>query len=766
MKFGPTLAVVAGLTPWCVTAFGGTQQAKKAPTFADDVRPIFKTHCFTCHGPEKQEAGLRLDTKEGVEKGGFSGPLFKPGDPKASLLYRRVTSDEDGTRMPMGFAPLSKEKTDTIAAWIAAGAKVTGATPSAPHWSYVKPVKPTPPVVPDHEWGRQPLDAFAEETIAKHGVRHAGEADRATLVRRVTFDLTGLPPTYEEAQAFIDDRSPDAYEKVVDRLLASPAYGERMASLWLDLARYADSNGYEKDANRTMWPFRDWVIKAFNADMPFTEFTIEQVAGDLLPNATKDQIVATGFHRNTMLNEEGGVDQGEQRWLTLVDRVATTGTVWLATTIGCAQCHDHKYDPVTNDDFYRMLAFWESTSEPTLDLAPKPVQELRAKLAAAQTKVDGTKDKTPEREAAVKERDTLAALSAKYPDYGTALVMKEQLWKRPQTNVRVKGTYLALGKLVTAETPAFLPPRPNPSPDNRMGLAKWLVSRDNPLTARVTVNRIWEQAFGIGLVKTSDDFGTQGEKPENQKLLDWLAVEFMDQGWSFKKLWKTIVMSNTYRQSSLCSADLRDKDPENRWLARGPRFRLSAEAIRDNALAVSGLLSRKVGGPSVMPDQPAGVWRTPYNGETWTTSKGADRYRRSVYTWWKRSSTYPAFVTFDATSRETCTAKRIRTNTPLQALVLLNDDQMLAAARHLGRLMEEKGVERGFAQVLVRQPTAAETKTLVQIYEEALVRYMARPGDAAKLLGEAQPTGHSPVEAAWAVAAQVLLNLDETITKE
>jgi len=760
------MALVAGLVPWGVLAFGGARQAAKTPDFAADIRPILKTHCYSCHGPEKQEAGLRLDTKEGLEKGGASGPLFKTGDPKASLIYRRITSDEDGAQMPMGFAPLSKKKTDAVAAWIAGGAKIADSGAEARHWAYVKPLKPVPKIIPDHRRGAQPIDAFVEETMFKHGLRPSPEADKATLIRRVTFDLTGLPPTYDEAQAFLNDRSPDAYEKVVDRLLASPAYGERMAALWLDLARYADSNGYEKDANRTMWPFRDWVIKAFNADMPFDEFTIEQIAGDLLPAATRDQIIATGFHRNTMLNEEGGVDQGEQRWLTLVDRVSTTGTVWLATTIGCAQCHDHKYDPVSNDDFYRMLAFWESTTEPTIDLAPKAVLDLRGQLGQASAARDKTKEKTPEREAAQKVVDDLNKKLGAYPDFGTALVMKEQLWKQPETNVRIKGTYLAVGKPVTAETPAFLPPRPKPSPANRMGLARWLVSRDNPLTARVTVNRIWEQAFGIGLVKTSDDFGTQGEKPENQKLLDWLAVEFMDQSWSFKKLWKSIVMSNTYQQTSTCSSELREKDPDNRWLARGPRIRLSAESVRDNALAVSGLLSRKLGGPSVMPDQPDGVWKMPYNGESWTTSKGEDRYRRSVYTWWKRSSTYPMFMTFDATSRESCTAKRIRTNTPLQALALLNDDQMLAAARRLGQLMKSQGVERGFAQVLVRQPSPTETKALVGIYQQAVAKYLAQPGEAAKLLGEPKPTTSSAVDAAWAVTAQVLLNLDETITKE
>ncbi|MBS1709738.1 MAG: PSD1 domain-containing protein [Armatimonadetes bacterium] len=749
-----------------MAAGGGAQEKNPAPDYTRDILPIFKTHCFSCHSGDSARADLRLDTKAGIEKGGASGPLVKPGDPKASLLYRRITSDVDGAVMPMGFAPLSKEKIDAIAAWIAAGAKLTGSGAASKHWAYEKPVKTKPRVIPHDWWAYYPIDALTQEVQLKHGVRHSPWADKTTLIRRVTFDLTGLPPTADEVQNFLNDNSRSAYEKVIDRLLASPAYGERMAAWWLDLARYADSNGYEKDANRTMWPYRDWVINAFNKDMPFDQFTVEQIAGDLLPAATRDQIVATGFHRNTMINEEGGVDQGEQRWLTLVDRVSTTGTVWLATTIGCAQCHDHKYDPVTNDDFYRMLAFWESAEEPTLDLAPQVVKDLRAQLAAATGERDKTKEKTPERDAAQKRVDDIYKTLVAYPDYGTTLVMKEKVWETPKTNVRIKGTYLAVGKPVTAETPGFLPPRPKPTPVNRLGLARWLVSKDNPLTARVTVNRIWEQAFGVGLVKTSDDFGTQGERPEQQRLLDWLAVTFMEEGWSFKKLWKWIVGSGTYQQSSVCSTELREKDPENRLLARGPRFRLSAEAIRDNALAVSGLLSRKVGGPSVMPDQPPGVWKTPYSGEAWNTSQGEDRYRRSVYTWWKRSSTYPAFMTFDATSRETCTAKRVRTNTPLQALVLLNDDQMLAAAVRLGQVMKQKGIERGFVQVLARQPNSAETRALVKVYQDAMARYLAKPEQATKFLGREKGSSADPVDAAWAVTAQVLLNLDETITKE
>ncbi len=690
----------------------------------------------------------------------MSGPVIKKGDAKGSLLYVRITSDKEGAQMPMGFAPLSKQKIDLIAAWIDAGAEIDDANEPV-HWSYVKPVKPKPPVN-----GENPIDAFVDEMLASKGLKRSPMADKATLIRRVSFDLTGLPPTYEESRDFLNDARPDAYERMVDRLLASPAYGEKMAQLWLDLARYADSNGYEKDQNRSIWPYRDWVIKAFNKDMPFTDFTIDQIAGDMLPNATQDDIIATGFHRNTMLNEEGGVDKGEQRWLTLVDRVSTTGTVWLATSIGCAQCHDHKYDPVKNDDFYDMLAFWESSDEPTLDLAPKPVQELKARLAEATSKRDKLAEKTPEREAADKEVASLTDKLKSYPEYPTTLVFKEKPDTKPQTFVRIKGTYLAPGKLVTAETPAFLPPRPKAAPDNRLGLAEWLVSRDNPLTARVTVNRLWEQAFGVGLVKTSDDFGTQGERPEYQKLLDWLAVTFMDDGWSFKKLWKRIVMSETYKQDSKASGAMLEDDPENRLLARGPRFRLTAEEVRDNALAVSGLLSKKVGGPSVMPDQPDGVWRAPYSGEQWVTSKEGDRYRRSIYTWWKRSSPYPPFLTFDATSRETCTARRIRTNTPLQALVMLNDEQILAASRKLGQLMKARGIARAFQTVLVRKPTDKELATLQKIYQQALARYNAAPAEAATFLKEQQATLGSANDAAWAVTAQVLLNLDETITKE
>jgi hypothetical protein len=641
------------------------------------------------------------------------------------------------------------------------------------HWAYVAPVKVALPAVKNKAWAKNPIDAFVLANLEKDGLQPSKPASKEVLLRRVCLDLTGLPPTPEQ-QKFLTDTRPDAYERLVDSLLDSAAYGERMATPWLDLARYADTNGYEKDLERRIWPYRDWVIKAFNEDMPYDKFATEQIAGDLVPQADNSDLIATGFNRNTMLNQEGGVDKAEQRWLTLVDRVGTTGSVFLGSTLMCTQCHNHKYDPFTQEEFYKLMAFYETSDEPTLSLYDPAVDQMATKVEAlkAQLAKDNTQSEQTKAlsQTAAELSDEVNRERAK-----TTLILREKPNAYPPTDfIRIKGSFLAPGKKVIAGTPAVLPPMPAGSKLNRLGLAQWIVDRKNPLTARVEVNRIWATLWGIGLVKTEGDFGTQGERPIYQSMLDWMAVDFMDQGWSMKKMLRLIVTSNTYKQSSQISAAMEERDPENRLLARGARFRMSAEMIRDNALTVSGLLSHKIGGPSVMPDQPDGVWNVSYNDSKWVTSPGEDRYRRGLYTFWRRTEPYPAFLAFDATSREACTVNRTRTNTPLQALVLLNDPVYELSARGLAAKMlatngdDAQRLAVGFQDLLVRRPTQTEAERLFAYLEDQRVRLTSDPASTKTLLGAATPpVGTNPVDlAAYILAARVMLNLDETITKE
>jgi len=747
----------------------------KAPSpkvdLSQEIAPILRAHCVQCHGADSQMGKLRFDTTAGILKGGASGPLFVPGKSADSVILKRVLGLGGLPRMPMGFGPLTTAQIATLRQWIDEGAHVSGSG-AGKHWAYIRPEQHVP-VLKDKSWVRNPIDAFVLAKLKSEGLKPSPTAPRATLCRRVYLDLTGLPPTVEEANQFMADARPNAYELLVDKLLASPAYGEHQATPWMDLARYADSTGYEKDLNRTMWPYRDWVINAFNKDLPFDEFTIEQIAGDLLPNPTRDQLIATGFHRNTMLNTEGGVDQGEQRWLTLVDRVGTTGSVWLGSTIACAQCHNHKYDPFSQEDFYRFLAFFESSDEPSLDLTDPKVHQLsdqleRLEKSLPKLKNDSDAYKTVSDSVRLlrEQLDTMTSASA--------LILQEKKGAYPpKTPIRIKGGYLTPGKMVQADVPKILPRLPSGAPENRLGLAKWLVSEDNPLTARVRINQMWESVFGVGLVKTVEDFGSQGERPIYKDLLDWLAVEFVNQHWSMKAMYKMIVTSNTYRQSSVETAAMKERDPENRLLARGPRFRMTAEMIRDSALQASGLLSDHIGGPSVYPDQPDGIWNTPYNDEQWQLSPGADRLRRGLYTFWKRTSPYPSFLSFDATSHESCTVRRLRTNTPLQALTLLNDVVYLSAAKALASRMMILGgktpIDRigfGFRSVMVRKPTTSETLRLERLLDQEESRFKAKPIEAKSLLAvKTEPTDLVD-EAAYTIVAQVILNLDEAITKE
>ncbi len=611
------------------------------------------------------------------------------------------------------------------------------------------------PKVDHPEWCRNEIDHYILARLEKAALKPELEADRYRLMRRISLDLIGLPPTVEEADAFAHDNRDDAYEHVVDRLLASPAYGEHWARKWLDLARYADTNGYEKDGPRTIWPFRDWVIQALNADMPYDQFTIEQLAGDLLPHPTRDQIIATAFHRNTMQNDEGGTDDEEYRVAAVIDRVNTTMQVWMGTTMGCCQCHSHKYDPFAQREYYQLFAFFnESADADRDDSAPLLTSWLKKQPETQPPKAPSNADKIP--------------------------IMQElPLAEQRTTHIFTRGSFLNPAEAVTAGTPAAFPEFPSDLPRNRLGFARWLVSPKNPLTARVAVNRQWEQLFGRGIVLTSEDFGSQGSLPTHPELLDWLAVDFMEHGWSLKHLTKTIVMSAAYRQSAQTSAEKLARDPENQLVSRGPRERLTAEQIRDQALAASLLLSHKMGGPSVMPSQPDGVWQVVYSNDRWATSAGEDRYRRGIYTFWRRTSPYPSAIALDATSRETCTIRRVSTNTPIAAFALLNDPVYVEAAQALARqVLKQPDAEPAaratfaFRQVLIRPPTTSEIERLVSLFDLERKRYIAQPNAAQQLASNSSSETKQPaIEnhaqqadlAAWTVVCNVLLNLDETL---
>jgi hypothetical protein len=777
LSLRPFLAIPAALPAVAALTLGLSARAQdgRKVDFFRDVQPIFKASCYGCHGPEQQVAGLRLDSRAAFFKGGASGKTLLPGHAKDSLLQTKCEGTAKGLRMPPNAAPLSREAAETIRLWIDQGADWPEKPSSGPgnHWAYAPVKRPPVPAVKGKAWVRNPIDAFVLARLEREGLKPSPDAPKAVLLRRLSLDLTGLPPTVAEVDAFLADPRPDAYERVVDRLLASPHFGERWARPWLDLARYADTNGYEKDGRRSVWMYRDWVIGALNRNVPFDEFTIEQIAGDMLPRPTLSQRIATGFHRNTLLNEEGGVDRDEQRWLTLVDRVGTTATVWLGSTLACAQCHDHKYDPFTQADFYKFLAFFETADEPALKV-PSPGQKAQQKSLEAEIARLKARAESP----ALSKADA-AVVKARVPvleerlnnlPIPTTLVMEERPGAgTPSTYLRVKGSFLNKAEKVTADIPSFLPPRTAGEPRSRLGLAKWLVDRRNPLTARVAVNRFWEALFGRGIVATSEDFGTRAEPPTHPDLLDWLASEFRED-WDVKALIRRVVTSSTYRQSSKGTPPLQERDPENRLLARGPRFRMEAEMIRDVALAASGLLSPKIGGPSVFPPQPDGIWNVPYSGDEWVTSAGEDRYRRGLYTFLRRSAPYPSFLTFDATSREFCTVRRGRTDTPLQALTTLNDEAFFEAARALARRMAKEGgadarsrLSYGFRRCVSRRPSARELARLEALYRQYLAQY-ARDPEAAKGV-----CGSDEGNAEWAartMAGNVLLNLDETLTKE
>ena len=705
-----------------------------APDFNRDVRPILSNHCFKCHGPAVQKAKLRLDSFPAATKS-----AIVPGKPEASELLKRIAA-HDETQMPPKEAglPLTAKQIETLRQWVVSGAEY------APHWSFVPPVRPAVPKGEAH-----PVDAFVRAKLAEAKLKPSAEADRATLIRRVTLDLIGLLPSPADVAAFVKDTSPGAYEKLVDRLLASEHYGERQARHWLDLARYADSNGYTIDGARSIWPYRDWVVAAFNRDLPFDKFTVEQLAGDLLPKPAKDQLTATGFHRNTSFNEEGGTDAEQFRVERIVDRTNTTAAVWLGLTMGCAQCHDHKYDPVSQAEYYRLYAFFNSSDEPTMTLGGSP--ELDKKIA------DLTERLAAERLGGNDEvvKKTLAELKKVSGQVPSTLIMRERAKPR-ETFVQIRGDFLRRGDAVKPGYPAAV--ARDLTGGTRLDLARWLVSKDHPLTSRVFVNRAWQQFFGRGLVETENDFGMQGTAPTHPELLDYLAVEFREptakgaKPWSIKALHRLIVTSATYKQASVLRDVLKEADPQNKLLARQARLRLEAEIIRDAALSASGLLSPKLGGPGVYPPLPPEVFAFTQSKHPWPESKGDDRYRRGLYTHVWRQSQHHLMTTFDGADAQTACTKRNRSNTPLQALHLANDPAFVEFAAALGSRIEKEGgatdvqrIEFAYRVCFGRTPSADEAEVAMKYFE------------AQK---KADP------KTAWARLARVLMNLDEFVTRE
>ncbi len=839
-------AILIGLSLCCVAQPTG-------------VLAILKKNCYACHGQAMQQSGLRLDDGRLALQGGYSGAAIVPGKSDESPLLHRIRGDKGVPAMPPGGRKLSAEDVAAVAKWIDEGADfasaaVTLAKPVArsQHWAFQSVRKPDLPAIAGHT----EIDRFILARLAKEGVQASLGAERPVLLRRLSLDLTGLPPTADEMAAFLSDKRVDAFERQVDRLLASPHFGEKWARHWLDQARYADSDGYEKDWIRPYaWRWRNWVIDAINNDMPFDRFTIEQIAGDLLPKASVDQHVATGFHRNTLTNREGGIDDKQFQFEATLDRASTVSSVWLGLTAGCAQCHDHKYDPVSQKDFYGLFAFFDNAEEINID-APLPGEvgpwlrtnaEYRAKRAEllAQYRVSALqtaweKDilytiahpgertdwdlawdcvnkltengnggkivQIPVERRTLRETDILTdhfvgnyhfavgnpkwkalkldelqkklrELKVEYPQLTQAMVLTETGKPKP-SYLRVRGDYKSNGIAVEPTTPAVLPGlKAGGSRATRQDLANWLVRRDNPLTARVAVNRIWQELFGAGLVRTPDDFGVRSDAPVYPDVLDWLSAEFMDNGWSRKALIRTIVVSAAYRQSSAARPDLQERDPNNTLLARQTRLRLSGESIRDSALQVSGLLTRQIGGPSVNPPIPQGVMEMSYGsrgwGLAWNESKGADRYRRGVYIQFLRTTPYPLLVNFDVPKATVAACRRDRSNTPLQALNLLNDPVFLEAAQAFAvRILTSPEtsvagrLDSAYREALGRAPSASEMLRL-QAYLEKQEKLLELDEKAvAQLAPVALPGIERRHTAAWTALASVLLNLDEFITRE
>jgi len=871
--------------------------------FTTQVKPILNNHCISCHGGVRQKGGFSLLFREEALAKTKSGKYgIVPGDPDHSEMIRRITLNDPEDRMPYKHDPLSKQEISTLKRWIKEGARW------GDHWAYV-PLKPVSVPHVGGSWAKNPIDNFIEDKWALQGLTSSPAANKQTLLRRVALDIIGMPAPDHLAKQFLADNSEKAYPNLVDSLLASPHYGEKWAAMWLDLARYADTKGYERDDSRTIWHYRDWLIHAFNKDMPYDQFLTEQIAGDLLPDPTDDDFIATAFHRNTMTNDEGGTDNEEFRTAAVMDRVNTTWQALLGTTFACVQCHSHPYDPFHHEEYYKFMAFFNnSRDEDTFDDYPilrhyndslklqlnrvvnwvknnvsakeskevrqflqtwqpsynsltcdsfinselsdtkwlalrnhaqcrlknvnlnnrdqlifryaagtgsgtwnihldKPGGDIIASVQLPATKgweinqirigkTTGMHDlyfsytnnglKTPEENGAVfdwfyftdefpgKDKQGYSDIKNEYWKLATMkLSSTPVMMDNPEamhrgTYVFERGNWLVKGDKVEPDVPHSLNPLPAGAPHNRMGLAQWMIAKENPLTARTMVNRIWEQIFGNGLAETLEDLGSQGIVPTHPQLLDWLSYNFMtDDKWSVKNLLKLIVLSATYQQDSKVTPDMLEKDPYNRYYARGARVRLSAEQIRDQALCISGVFCDSMYGPSVFPWQPKGIWLSPWNGATWQQSKGAQQYRRAMYTYWKRSAGYPSMINFDGVSREVCTSRRIRTNTPLQALNMLNDSVYIDLARHLAKRMDErdiqKSISKGFEWATLHSIDNKSLQTLTGLYNTALEAYRREPEKSKQILGESSEP--NPAMAALTIVANAILNLDEVVTK-
>ncbi len=750
-----------------LAALCASAAAAEPVLFNRDIRPILSDNCYKCHGPGNRQpkGGLHLHVRaKATSARGSRPPAIRPGKSSASVLIARLESADPDDRMPPPSTgrKITAAQIDLLKRWIDSGAIYEK------HWAFNSPRRPT---VPGAAKGH-PIDGFVHKRLKSAGLRPARAADRRTLIRRVSLDLTGLPPDVDDVRAFDDDQSRDAYKKLVDRLLASPHYGERMAQEWMDAARYADTSGFAADAPRTMHHYRDWIIQAFNSNMPFDQFTIEQLAGDMLPHATQSQIIATGFHRNSMQALGNNPPKEEFRVKGIVDRLDTTGRVWLGLTLACAECHDHKFDPVTQREYYQLFAIFTNIPHHGQAFG---VHGPRMSVVSEATKATPETSDAPNTLAVLRKAAPPVAAQLTMGGPSTAQVMVEMAAPR-KTFVHVRGNFENRGEQVSPGVPKFLGRLPAGMKADRLSFAKWLVDGNNPLVARVIVNRLWQQFFGTGLVRTVEDFGRQGEWPSHPELLDWLAVEFVESGWDVRHIVKLIVTSQTYQQISKVQPDLLEKDFYNRLLARGPRYRLAAEQVRDNLLTISGLLHPKIGGPSAYPVQPShiGEFRDKTAGR-WNTSRGDDRYRRGLYTFWQRMYPYPSLAIFDAPARERSCVRRSRSNTPLQALVLLNDPVFFEAARAFGGriLLQSKAdtdagrIQYAFEVALSRPPAADELKLFMAFVQKQRRRFAADP-EAAKSVVEGRRAAHGAITAVelatWTLVGSTILSMDETIS--
>ena len=788
-----------------VSLFLAVGVSLKANDYLTEVKPILRENCYRCHAGDQPKSGLRLDTAAALIKGGNRGGVIIPGNAKSSALIEVLTGTHAQIPpMPYRDTALSPEAVDTIARWIDSGAHhPTDEIPEEHvHWAFKKPTRPLPPDNKTRFFAKNAIDHFIFSRLTDSKLLPSPEASREVLLRRLYLDIVGIPPSTDAIDAYLTDYSINATEKVIDELLSSPQFGERWGRHWLDIARYADSNGYSIDSPRSIWRYRDYVVDAINGNLPFDQFVTEQLAGDLLPQPTRQQLIATGFHRNTQINQEGGIDREQFRIESVVDRVATTGSAFLGLTIACAQCHDHKFDPIRQSEYYQFFAFFNNQDEPTIEtplehelvardkyqaalshlekaiqeseskiqqrifdwekhLSEADIQELPASYRIILTKprelrtgdelqelLDHFSEENEAHQALMKRQKDL---KRKRPRVTTTMILRERDKKR-DTHIHIKGDFTRHGEKVEPGTPSILNPFQGSDRANRLELAHWLASEENPLLARVTVNRIWQQYFGRGIVETENDFGTQGIPPSHPALLDWLAIEFIESGWDVKALHKKILMSTTYQQSSKVSASHAMIDPDNRLFGRQTRMRLESEIVRDVALTAANLLSTRIGGPSAHPPQPKGVMTLGQVQRSWKPDEGENRYRRGLYTFFWRATPHPALTVFDSPDAFSTCSRRIRSNTPLQALTLLNDPAYFEIAlvladriKSLNCDSDKSRVKEAFRICLSRFPSRAETR---------------------HLLAAIQAPDRSESKDKWLFLARILLNLDETITRE